>query len=178
MAKAKFKERTYTPDVDATPERLRHADREAQSWGGTSGSYLESTTEKGQAQGKQRNIRTTRVDHLYNLGALSWGQWYAANWYRTRIEIGMGGSRLVADYGRGNGGGGGFHSALPLSAQAESARADLNQAKKVLTLAQRQWVEDAIDDPHPPMYGRAATERCNGWRAGLQALAVYLRVAG
>ena len=126
---------------------------------------------------KVRQFRTTRVDHLYHLGTLKWEHWYAANWWRGKVEDGLGLARVCSDYGQSNGGGSRDPSPLPLSDKAEHARHALNDAKASLSILHRMAIEDALDDPHPALVGGSATARCNRWRGGLQALAIYLKVA-
>ena len=67
---------------------------------------------------KVRQFKTGRLDTLYHLGLLTWAQWYAGNWWRSQVETGLGLPRVVADYGRSNGGGSRDPSPLPLTRSA------------------------------------------------------------
>ena len=169
---------------EATYERQCQAAADHRSAGATGGdgsSVVEIVTvdsRTGQRSiAKPRQFRTTRVDHLYHLGALNFGQWYAADWWRRQVENGFGNARVCGDYGQSQGGGTRDPSPIPTTARAEAARAELRKAKDAISLDQRMAIEDALDDPHPTVVGAAATARCNRWRWGLKALAVYLRVA-
>ena len=177
MAKAKHKPRNDAPDIDATPERIAQAVRAS---GGHKPFSLDDVVNTGHADrklGKQRHFKDSRIDMLYSTwGAITWSQWFAGTWWRERVETGLGTGRLCADYGQSMGGGSADPSPLPLSDKAERARAELTAAKKALTLAERAAVEDALDDPHEALTGRASTDRLNRWRAGLTALAVHLKV--
>ena len=155
---------------DPTPERMRHDPSDA-------------VDSKWEANGariklKVRQFRTTRVDHLYRLGALSFAHWAAANWWRARVEEGLGLPRVVGDYGQSNGVHGTCDpSPIPLSDKAERARKLLTAAKAALSLAHREAVEDSLDDPHPVIGKERASARLARWQAGLQALAVHLKFA-
>jgi hypothetical protein len=167
---------------DPTPERMAQAAADYRAAGGTNGdgSTLVDVVDVDQRTGqrainKPRRLLTTRVDYLYNLGALSFWQWQAANWWRERVEDGIGSPSVCSKYDPMFGGGNTDPSPIPLTAKAEKARTELNAAKAILSLAERAEVEDALDDPHPPLTGAASTARCNRWRHGLNALASYLR---
>jgi hypothetical protein len=178
MAKAKRKDRNDMPDIDATPERIAQA---VASAGGSKPYAIVDVVNSGAGErklGKHRRFKDSRIDMLYGTwGAITWGQWFAGVWWRERVEIGLGNGRMCADYGQSMGGGSADPSPLPLSDKAERARADLHKAKQALSLADRAAIEDALDDPHPALTGRAAEARLHKWRTGLQALAVYLKVA-
>lgn len=167
---------------DPTPERRARAADEHRAAGGERGDgsalidVVDVDARTGQRSiAKPRRLLTTRVDHLYKLGGLTYWQWQSANWWRERVEDGIGNPRVCSDYGKSTGGGTADPSPLPLSDKAETARRELTAAKVALSLAERAEVEDALDDPHPALVGAAATARCNRWRHGLSALARHLR---
>ncbi|MGI4879209.1 MAG: hypothetical protein ACRYG4_17175 [Janthinobacterium lividum] len=168
QAKAPAKTPATNPN-DPTPERLSHDPSAPVSpkWG----------SDETRTVLKVRQFKTTRVDQLYHLGVITWAHWYAANWWRSRVEEGLGLARVVADYGQSNGGGSRDPSPIPITDKAEAARKALTEAKAALSIPHRMAIEDALDDPHPALVGRSATARCDRWREGLQALAVYLKVA-
>jgi hypothetical protein len=169
-AKAKAKAAPVYAANDPTPERMSHGPSEVVAVLRRAGEVITGT-------GSTRRM-TPRIELLYNLGALSWAQWRAGVWWQERYEEGIGNAKVCGDYGQSNGArGSGDPSPLPLSDKAENARGLLDAAKAAISLSHRAAVEDAIDDPHPALVGRQATERCNAWRAGLQALAVHLRLA-
>lgn len=177
-AKAKTQPAPVLPDIDATPERIAQAERVA---GLNNGHALHDVVDMSGASsrklGKHRRFKDSRIDMLYGTwGALTWAQWFAGTWYREQLEVGRGSQRLCADYGQSSGGGSGDPSPLPLSDRAERARKVLREAQQAISLDCRAAVEDAINDPHESLTGRAAMARLSWWRDGLQALAVHLRV--
>ena len=169
MAKAKRKPSTPNyADIGPTRERMQHDPSE----------IVNGKIEKaGERVPSVRQFRTARVDQLYKLGALSWSQHFAAAWWRTCVEDGLGNPRVVADYGQSTGGGSRDPSPIPLTDKAEYARRMLNGAKAALSIAHRMAIEDALDDPHPVIGEWAAKVRLRRWQGGLQALAVHIKVA-
>ncbi len=185
MPKAQAKQRNDAPDIDATPQRIAHAEMRAQAIGnGGHGHMLVDVVDMSGASqrklGKHRRFKDSRLDRLYmgHTPCITWAQWYAGDWWRNVSQDAIGSPRLVADYGQSTGRGSGDPSPLPLSDKAEAARARLHAARRALTLDQRIAVEDlVIETEHEPMTGRRAEARLHWWRNGLQALAVHLEVA-
>jgi len=127
----------------------------------------------GQKLGKARRF-TPRLDLLHKAGAISPSEWLAGVWWRDLAETAYGSQRLCSDYGQSVGRGSGDPSPLPLSDKAEKARRKLQAAQGVLTISQREAVEDILDDPHESLTGRASMQRLGWWRHGLLALAMYM----
>jgi len=170
MARIKAKARPVIVAAnDPTPERHQHGPSVP----------VDPNWEAGEERTvlKVRQFRTTKIDLLYHCGGLTWSMWRAGNWWLEKCEAGLGLPRVCADYGQSTGGGSKDPSPIPLSDMAEAARKALTAAKRALSLPERMGVEDALDDPHPPLTGRASVDRANRWRTGLQALAVHLRLA-
>ena len=155
-------------DNDPTAERLQHDPSVAVDPLWTGGERRTTL--------KVRRFRTSRLDHLYALDAITWAQHYAGNWWRTHLEEGLGNGRMCADYGQSVRGSR-DPSPLPISMRAERARRLLHDAKTALATADRLASEDVLSDPHPKLSGRKSKERCERWRRGLQSLAIYLKVA-
>lgn len=184
MGKAKTARKLEAPDIDATPERIAHAEYQGLAVGnGGMGHALVDVVDmsgaSGRKLGKHRRFRDSRLDRLYCGPApcITWAQWHAGDWWRNVQQDAIGSPRLVADYGQSSGGGSPDPSPLPLSDKAEGARRKLNHAKAAISLTARQAVEDVLDDPHSAMTGRNAMARLAWWRNGLQELASYLGAA-
>ena len=169
MARIKAKARPVIVAAnDPTPERMAHS---------LSIVVSGKIDKAGERVPNVRQFRTTKIDLLYHCGGLTWSMWRAGNWWLEKCEAGLGLPRVCADYGQSTGGGSKDPSPIPLSDMAEAARKALTAAKWALSIPERMGVEDALDDPHPPLTGRASVDRANRWRTGLHALAVHLQLA-
>lgn len=176
--------RPAAPDVenDATPERLAHARADLIAAGGRDrpdgasvvDDVVDLSGKSAKKIGKARQMKTTRLDHLYHLGALPFSHWDAGNWWRQTAEAALGLPKVVADYGQSAGGGQRNPTLLPLSHDADLARRAMHEAKAAISLRDREAIEDLLGDDHPKLEGAAASNRTAYWRAALRALAIHL----
>lgn len=135
------------PLLDATPERMAHADGHSVMTGAT----IERAADRAVLV---RRFADTAIDRMYRAKRLTFAQWYAADWYATAYAQAGLGPRVVANYDAGASGGGSDIGGKLLGSEGQYAwRLRWRQARALIPPQMLRLVEALVLEGQRPAFG-------------------------
>ena len=174
-AKAKMSKRVRRPlppptaTFEATPERLAQA-------GNDNSTLVPAIIHRAaDRQARCRRFRDSHVDRMFKAHRLTYAQWYAADWYRSKYELSGLPTRVVGSYGAGAGAGECDYG-LPVSERQARARQQWRAARSAMPDNMLPLVDNLVLHDLAPVLG-GGNQRARYTDAiarALQLLAEYL----
>lgn len=177
MAKPRKKKRAPRPRhepgrqpsvLDVTPERLAKGDDH---------DFVNpALIDPRQPIGRVRRFRVSALDRLLRRGKIAWPLWYAGDCYRTAWHRAAIAINVVASYGEVTSRSEPSHG-LPRTMAQLKARRFVRAMREQVPPDLRQLIDGLlIEDRLPAWSGRRAERQLDEVRAGLEAMARWLRL--